>query len=47
MIAAWEKLKVEMPTYATVINAGLHKLIDYQDRISLVPAYKLAIGKEV
>jgi len=36
MIAAWEKLKVEMPTYATVIDAGLHKLIDYQERRGLI-----------
>ena len=39
MKSVWNKQKVEMPNVAHIINAGLDKLDEYQERIDLVPTY--------
>ncbi|KAF5354761.1 hypothetical protein D9756_005504 [Leucocoprinus leucothites] len=43
MIVAWCKQQLKFPAYSMVIEAGLSKLSDYQDRIVDIPAYSLTI----
>lgn len=43
MIAVWEDMKIKMPSYAHVIDAGIAKLEDYEERTSLAPAHVLSM----
>jgi len=45
MITVWEKLKITMPTYTQIIDAGIEKLQDYSDRTSNSSAYVLSMGE--
>ncbi|KAJ2934002.1 hypothetical protein H1R20_g3089, partial [Candolleomyces eurysporus] len=42
MITVWERLKCELPSYASVIGAGISKLKEYWKLVENVPAYTLA-----
>ncbi|KAJ3563636.1 hypothetical protein NP233_g8817 [Leucocoprinus birnbaumii] len=43
MIQAWQRLQVKFPAYSLIIEAGIAKLEQYQNRIKDIPAYTLAI----
>jgi hypothetical protein len=45
MITVWEKMKVTMPAYARIIDAGIDKLQDYSDRTSNSSAYVLSMSE--
>jgi hypothetical protein len=42
MITVWERLKRELPSYASVIGASISKLKEYWKLVENVPAYTLA-----
>jgi hypothetical protein len=44
MKSIWNKQKVEMPDVSHIIDAGLEKLDEYQERIDLVPTYMGAMS---
>jgi hypothetical protein len=39
MKSVWNKQKMEMPNVVSIIDCGLKKLGEYQERIGLVPVY--------
>ncbi|KAF6745190.1 hypothetical protein DFP72DRAFT_824677 [Ephemerocybe angulata] len=43
MITAWTAMKVSLPQYTDIIDAGISKLKEYWQRIHTVPAYTLAM----
>ncbi|KIK03726.1 hypothetical protein K443DRAFT_94647 [Laccaria amethystina LaAM-08-1] len=45
LINRWTLLKEDNPQWADLIQPGLDKLEDYQDRLADTPAYVLAMGK--
>jgi hypothetical protein len=44
MIVAWKKLQHRFPEMYHIINAGIVKLEEYQDKTDLTPAYVLAMS---
>jgi hypothetical protein len=44
-INKWTLLKEDNPQWAEIIQPGLDKLEDYQDRLADTPAYVVAMGK--
>jgi hypothetical protein len=45
MITKWERMQLEYPQIAHIIQKGLDKLGSYQERFERVPAYVLAMSK--
>lgn len=45
MILRWQQLQEELPIHYDVIETGISKLTQYQDRLATIPAYMLAICK--
>ncbi|KAJ7708100.1 hypothetical protein B0H17DRAFT_917296, partial [Mycena rosella] len=44
MIKAWEKQQEKHPETSNIIQKGINKLSNYQERIEDVPAYTLAMS---
>jgi hypothetical protein len=44
-INKWTLLKEDNPQWAKIIQPGLDKVEDYQDRLADMPAYVVAMGK--
>lgn len=42
MIIAWKKMQGSMPEAEDIIQKGIDKLEDYENRLDSVPAYTLA-----
>lgn len=47
MIARWQAMQVELPQYIEIIQAGIQKLQQYRERLTVVPAYTLSICKSI
>ncbi|KAJ7165784.1 hypothetical protein C8R46DRAFT_900277, partial [Mycena filopes] len=45
MIVVWERMQVDRPELAGIIQHGLNKLGSYEERLEKVPAYVLAMRK--
>jgi hypothetical protein len=45
MLARWSKLQDTLLQYHEIIDAGIEKLRQYQDRLTTVPVYALSIHK--
>lgn len=45
LINRWTLLKEDNPQWADLIQPGLDKLEDYQERLADTPAYVVAMGK--
>ena len=43
----WEEYQVSHPETHDIIEKGLEKMAEYKNRMDLVPAYVLAMGKEM
>lgn len=47
MIRVWRRQQAEHPETSQIIQKGLDKLSEYRERMDLVPAYVLAMGKVI